>query len=384
MKRSGKVQAAGAAALVAAAIAAGSPANGAQATRFEFGRMPDGAAAPGVKLTNSHGVTATVIAYGASLQGLTLPDSFGRPVDIVLGYASLQEYLAKPQFFGATAGRYANRIARGRFTLGGHAYQLPLNDGANSLHGGAQGFDKRLWEVVGVDSGPAASVTLRLVSPDGDQGYPGRLTVEATYSLSDSNVLTIAYVAHTEAPTIVNLTNHTYWNLAGEGSEGGALGARLTLPAETFLPVDAGLIPTGERRPVKGTAFDFTAPHAIGERVREMNDEQIRLGRGYDHNFIVGSTPTPTLHLMARAADPASGRGFELWSNQPGLQVYSGNFLDATSHGKSGRAYRQGDAFVLEPQLFPDTPNQPAFGSARLEPGETYRNVIEYRFLSAG
>ena len=346
--------------------------------------MPDGEVATGVRLTNSHGVTATVIAYGASLQGLTLPDRSGRPVDIALGYASLQEYLAKPQFFGATAGRYANRIAQGRFTLDGHPYQLPLNDGANSLHGGAQGFDKRLWEVVGVVSGPTASATLRLVSADGDQGYPGRLTVEATYSLSETNVLTIAYVARTEAPTIVNLTNHTYWNLAGEGSEGGALDTRLTLPAATFLPVDAGLIPTGERRPVKGTAFDFTAPRAIGERVREIDDEQIRLGRGYDHNFIVGDAPTPAPHLMARASDPASGRGFELWSNQPGLQVYSGNFLDATSHGKSGRAYRQGDAFVLEPQLFPDTPNQPAFGSARLEPGQTYRNVIEYRFFSAG
>jgi len=237
---------------------------------------------------------------------------------------------------------------------------------------------------VGVKSGPTASVTLRHVSADGEQGYPGTLTVDATYALDEANALTIQYRATTTAPTIVNITNHAYWNLAGEGSAEGAMGTLLTIPAEAYLPTDAGAIPTGEVRPVAGTAFDFRTPHPIGTRVRDARDAQLVYGRGYDHNWIVGRTVTPAEHMMARAYDPMSGRGFALWSNQPGVQFYSGNFLDGTSTGKARRIYRAGDAFVLEPQIFPDTPNQPAFGSARLVPGEVYLNRMTYRFTVGG
>jgi aldose 1-epimerase len=239
-----------------------------------------------------------------------------------------------------------------------------------------------LWTVAKVSSGPTASVTLRYVSPDGDQGYPGKVTVDATYSLDEQNNLTIDYRATTTKPTIVNITNHAYWNLGGEGSSGGAMGHVVTIPAETFLPTDATAIPTGEFKPVAGTPFDFRTPHAVGERVRDASSQQIVFGRGYDHNWVIGRKVTRDEHLMARVSDPASGRGFELWSNQPGLQFYSGNFLDGTSYGKSHRIYREGDAIVMEPQIFPDTPNQPEFGSARLAPGETYHNVMTYRLTT--
>lgn len=366
----------------AAVFALGSSAHAAEATRSTFGVLPDGRAVPAVTLTNGKGVSATVIAYGATLQGLVMPDRHGKRADVILGYGDLKSYLDKPQYFGSTVGRYANRLAGGRFTVDGKSYQAPVNNGPNSLHGGVQGFDKVLWDVVDVKSGPAASVTLRYVSADGDQGYPGKVTVDAIYSLDEQNALTIEYRATTDAPTIVNVTNHAYWNLAGEGSAGGAMGHVVTIPAETYLPTDATAIPTGEFRPVAGTPFDFRTPHAVGERVRDSRDEQIVFGRGYDHNWVVGRSVTPEQHLMAKVSDPQSGRGFELWSNQPGLQFYSGNFLDGTSWGKAGQIYREGDAIVMEPQIFPDTPNQPKFGSARLAPGETYRNVMTYRLTT--
>lgn len=351
-----------------------------EAKRSVFGHLPDGREVPAVTLTNGHGVSVRVIAYGAAIQSLLLPDRAGNPADVALGYATIEQYLARPQYFGATVGRFANRIARGRFTLDGQHYQTPVNDGENALHGGAIGFDKVLWTVTDLTSGPTASVTMRHVSRDGDQGYPGTLTVDCTYRLDDRDQLTIEYRARTDRPTIANITNHTYWNLAGEGTAGGAMEHEVTITAQTFLPTDTGAIPTGELRPVAGTAFDFRDARAVGERLREADDPQIVHARGYDHNWVIGHEIMPDLHLMARVREPSSGRGFELWSNQPGLQFYSGNFLDATSHGKANRLYRQGDAIVLEPQLFPDTPNQPAFGSARLAPGETYRNTIVYRF----
>jgi aldose 1-epimerase len=357
-------------------------AHASEAKRATFGNLPDGRAVPAVTLTNSHGVSATLIAYGASIQSLVMPDRDGRPADVVLGYATLSEYLKTPQYFGATVGRYANRLARGRYTVDGKGYQAPVNDGPNSLHGGTQGFDKVLWEVVSVKSGAAASVTFRYVSRDGDQGYPGTVTVDAIYSLDEQNALTIEYKATTDAPTIVNVTNHNYWNLSGEGSANGAMGHLVTIPAETFLPTDATAIPTGELKPVADTVFDFRTPHAVGERVRDASDQQIVFGRGYDHNWVIGRTVTPDQHLMARVSDPASGRGFELWSNQPGLQFYSGNFLNGTSSGKARKIYREGDALVFEPQLFPDTPNQSGFGSARLAPGQTYRNIMTYRLTT--
>lgn len=347
-----------------------------------FGRLPDGRAVPAITFANSHGVSATVIAYGASLQSVILPDRTGKRADVLLGYASLKEYLDTPQYFGATVGRFANRIAGGRYRIDGKDYQAPVNNGPNSLHGGTVGFDKVLWDVVDVKRGPSASVTLRYVSPDGDQGYPGTVTVDATYTLDESDALSITYRATTDRPTIVNVTNHAYWNLSGEGSANGAMGHLVTIPAASYLPTDAGAIPTGELRSVQNSVFDFRTPHAVGERVRFATDKQIIYGRGYDHNWVIGRAVTATQHLMARVYDPASGRGFELWSNQPGLQFYSGNFLDGTSFGKSRRIYREGDAIVMEPQIFPDTPNQPAFGSARLEPNQTYTNVMTYRFTT--
>jgi aldose 1-epimerase len=353
----------------------------ANASRASFGKLPDGRAVEAITLSNAKGVSTTIITYGATLQSVILPDRAGKRADVALGYASLDGYLAKNDYFGSTVGRFANRIAKGRFTLDGKSYQTPVNNNGNSLHGGDRGFDKVLWDVTEVKSdGDRASVKLRYVSRDGDQGYPGTLTVAASYALSESNELTIEYTATTDRPTICNITNHAYWNLAGEGAPGGAMGHRLTLAAEQYTPVNETLIPTGELRSVAGTGFDFRQPTAVGARVRDAKDVQIRYGRGYDHNFALARAVAKEPRFMARVAEPDSGRAFELWSNQPGVQFYSGNFLDGTVVGKSGRAYRQGDAIVLEPQLFPDAPNQPAFGSARLAPGETYRNVIVYRF----
>jgi aldose 1-epimerase len=301
---------------------------------------------------------------------------------VILGYDNMADYLAKGQYFGATVGRFANRLAEGRFRLDGRTFQTPINDGKNALHGGTVGFDKLLWEVVSVKDGPTASVTLRAVSRDGDQGYPGTMTVDATYALDEQNNLTISYTATTDAPTIANITNHAYWNLSGEGSTGGAMGHRVTIPAQTYLPTDAGAIPTGAFKSVAGTVFDFRTPQAVGDRVRDARDQQIVFGRGYDHNWVIGREVTRDQHLMAKVYDPASGRGFELWSNQPGLQFYSGNFLDGTTHGKAGRIYREGDAIVMEPQIFPDSPNQKGFPNARLDPGQTYRNVMTYRLTT--
>jgi aldose 1-epimerase len=371
------------AALTAAALSAvATPAAAAEAKRGSFGRLADGRTVPAVTLSNARGVSATVIGYGAALQSVVMPDRDGHKADVALGYDNIAAYIAKPQYFGGTVGRFANRIARGRFALDGKSYQTPVNDGVNALHGGTTGFDKVLWDVVSVTSGPTAAVTLRYVSPDGDQGYPGTLTVDATYSLDERNNLTITYTATTDRATIINVTNHAYWNLSGEGSPNGAMGHIVTIPADRYTPTDNGAIPTGELRSVKGTVFDFRTPTAVGDRVRDASDQQIVWGRGYDHNWVVGRKVTPDQHMMARVYDPASGRGFELWSNQPGLQFYSGNFLDGTSSGKGKRIYREGDAIVMEPQIFPDTPNQPSFGSARLEPGQTYRNTMTYRLTT--
>ncbi len=365
--------------LSGAAVLTSAGAFAADVQRAPFGTLPDGRPVEALTLRNAHGVTATVITYGAALQGLILPDRNGRPADVLLGYATLDGYLAKSEYFGATVGRFANRLAKGKFVLDGKTYQTPQNNNGNSLHGGERGFDKVLWSVLDVGGGKSAGVRLRYVSPDGDQGYPGTLTVNAAYSLDDDNALTIEYTATTDQPTIVNISNHAYWNLGGEGSDRGAMGHVLTIRADAFTPVDKTLIPTGEFRPVTSTVFDFRQPRAVGERVRDARDEQIVFGRGYDHNFVIARDVSRAPRLQATVRDPVSGRGFELWSNQPGLQFYSGNFLDGTVVGKSKHVYREGDAIVLEPQQFPDTPNHPEFGSVRLVPNHTYRNVIIYR-----
>ncbi len=371
--------------LVAAAAACvlGSAAEAATAKRGSFGKLADGRTVASVTLANGRGVSVTMIAYGATIQSVVMPDRHGRKADVALGYDKIGLYETKPQYFGGIVGRFGNRLAEGKFKLDGKTYQTPVNNGKNALHGGTTGFDKVLWDVVSVKSGPTASVTFRYVSRDGEMGYPGTLTVDAIHSLNEKNHLTIEYRATTDKATVVNLTNHNYWNLSGEGSANGAMGHVVTIPAQTYLPTDDGAIPTGEFKSVAGTVFDFRTPRAVGDRVRDASDQQIVWGRGYDHNWVIGRRVIPGQQLMAKVHDPASGRGFELWSNQPGLQFYSGNFFDATSSGKAGKIYRMGDAIVMEPQNFPDAPNQKGFPSARLDPGQTYRNVMTYR-LSTG
>lgn len=364
--------------VLAAALAA--PATAGSIERKPFGQMPDGTAVEAITLANAKGMKATILTLGASMQSFIVPDRTGKPGDVVLGYDDLAGYIAKPNYFGATVGRVANRIANGRFTLDGKTYQTPVNDGPNALHGGTKGFDKVVWTIVSTKGGAKPSVTLRYVSPDGDQGYPGTLTATATYSLDDQGDLVIDYGATTDKSTVVNLSNHTYWNLDGEGSVAGAMGLKMMIPAAAYTPTDAAAIPTGEMRPVAGTPFDFRTPTAIGSRVRDGRDEQLRFGRGYDHNWVVSKTKPKAMQLMARVEDPITGRVMEVLSDQPGLQFYSGNFLDGTITGKSGHIYREGDAIVLEPQMFPDTPNNPAFGSVRLDPGQTYANHIVFRF----
>jgi aldose 1-epimerase len=351
-----------------------------EVTRSPFGTLVDGRPVEAITLTNGRGVTARIITLGAAVQSLLLPDRQGTKADVVLGFSTAAGYAANPQYFGATVGRFANRIAKGHFALDGKAYELATNNGPNSLHGGLVGFDKVIWLVNGIAQGPTGSVTLKYVSPDGDQGYPGTLTVTAMYSLNEHDELSVEYRATTDEPTVVNISNHSYFNLAGEGAAEGVMHHLLMLPAEEYTPFDKTLIPTGEFRPVAGTPFDFRQAKAIGRDIRSGSDEQLVYGKGYDHNWVVSRARVATSRLMARVTEPASGRVMEILSNQPGIQFYSGNFLDATVTGKSGHIYRQGDAIVLEPQLFPDTPNQPGFGSARLAPGETYVNKITYRF----
>jgi len=349
-----------------------------EAKRVDFGALQDGSRVEAAELSNSAGMSVRIIALGAAIQSLTVPDRNGTREDVVLGYDSPRDYLAKRQYFGATVGRYANRIARGKFTLDGHEYQLETNDGPNHLHGGLHGLDTVLWTIDKVTSGPVARVELRYVSPDGAGGYPGNLTVTATYMLNERNELAMEYRARTDKPTIVNITNHSFFNLAGKGD---VLGHRLKLFADSFTPVDATLIPTGERRSVANTPFDFRQARAIGEQIRNGKDEQLRIGRGYDHNFVISGEPSPQgFRLAASLEDPVSGRVLEVLTSAPGIQFYSGNFLDGTVAGKGGRIYRQGDALCLEPQLFPDTPNRPDFPSARLDPAREYLNLMVFRF----
>jgi aldose 1-epimerase len=307
-----------------------------------------------------------------------VPDRDGRPANVVLGFDRLQGYLDHPDpYFGALIGRYGNRIAEGSFTLDGAEHRLPVNNGANSLHGGETGFDRRLWTATPFDSG----LELRLVSPDGDQGYPGTLNVTVRYTLTVENALRIDYLATTDAPTVVNLTNHSYFNLAGEGT-GDVYDHLLQLDASQFTPVDAGLIPTGEIAPVAGTPLDFREPVAVGERIR-AGHAQLEHAGGYDHNWVL-DRPAEGLTRAARVSEPTTGRVLTVHTTEPGVQFYSGNFLDGTMRGTGGRLYRQGDGLALETQHFPDSPNQPAFPSTVLRPGETYRSTTVYEFTAGG
>lgn len=349
------------------------------AERAPFGTLPDGTAIEAVTLRNAHGVSARIITYGATLQALVAPDRRGHAADIALGYDDLAGYVQHPNYFGATIGRFANRIAGARFTLDGKSYSLALNDKPNSLHGGLKGFDKQVWHIEAIKSAAEASVTLSLTSPAGDQGYPGTLRVTERYALDEAGALSIDYTATTDAPTVVNLTNHSIFNLAGEGSVHGVLDQRLTVPASHYTPVDAALIPTGTLQPVAGSVFDFTHGRVIGQDIRDGRDAQIVAGRGYDHNFALDAGLTPAPKLAARLEDPASGRVLEVWSTEPGLQVYTGNFLDGTRVGKHGHLYRMGDGIALEPQKFPNAPNTASFVSARLNPGATYHHRMSFR-----
>ncbi len=354
-------------------------AHAATAQRSAFGTLADGTAVEAVTLTGTNGVKARIITLGATLQALDVPDRDGKIADVTLGYDDLASYVSNPIYWGQTIGRYANRIAGGKFTLDGKPYQLAQNDKTNSLHGGKEGFDKRVWRVVEVKGGLVASVTLAMTSPAGDQGYPGKLDVTVTYALDDKGSLTIDMDAKSDAPTIVNLTNHAIFNMAGEGAPGGILKHKLTIPAARYTPVSELLIPTGELKPVAGSVFDFTQGRVIEDGIRDGRDPQIVVGRGYDHNFVLDAGKTAQPKLAARLEDPASGRVLEVLTDQPGVQVYTGNFLDGTFIGKNRHVYRMGDGIAMEPQVFPDTPNQPAFGSARVEPGKPYHHRMILR-----
>lgn len=362
------------------AVASAGPADAATAKREAAGTLADGTPVEAVTLVAANGVSARILSYGATLQRLSGPDRTGRIADVMLGYDDAKAYAEHPNFFGVTVGRYANRIGGGRFALDGKAYQLPLNDKVNSLHGGTKGFDKQPWRIVSVKDG---SVTLALTSADGDQGYPGKLDVTVTYALGDDGALTITFGATTDTPTIVNMTNHGIFNLAGEGSPMGAMGHRLTIPAKAITPVDANLMPTGALRPVAGTVFDFRGGRTIADGLRDGHDPQIVAGRGYDHNFALDKGVTATPQLAARLEDPVSGRVLEVSTTEPGVQFYTGNFLDGTYIGKNAHVYRMGDGVALEPQKFPDAPNKPAFASARVDPGKPYRHVMIYKLSVA-
>lgn len=368
-------------AMMVAALLCGAatPALAADAVRSDAGKLADGTLIEAVTLKNNRGVSARIITYGATLQSLVAPDRAGKPAEITLGFDDAADYEKKPNYFGVTVGRYANRIAGGRFTLDGRVYQLTQNDKANSLHGGVQGFDKRNWRILSVSNGPVARVVMALTSPDGDQGYPGTLEVKVTYALDDKGDLTIEFDATTDKPTIVNMTNHALFNMAGDGAPEGTSRQLLTIPARAYTPVDAALIPTGELKPVEGGVFDFRKPRLVAEGLRDGRDPQIVAGRGYDHNWALDKGQTATPQLAARLEDPVSGRVLEVLSTEPGLQFYSGNFLDGTVAGRSGRIYRMGDGIALEPQKFPDSPNKPNFASARVDPGKPYRHVMIYR-----
>ncbi|HKX22425.1 MAG TPA: aldose epimerase family protein [Rhizorhapis sp.] len=347
----------------------------ARALRSPFGTLPSGHAVDAVVLSNDRGMSATVITFGARLQSVVVPDRNGVQADVTPGFASIDGYLADPHYFGATVGRFANRIAEGRFYLDGTEHSLDRNDGPHALHGGICGFDKLPWKIVRCEeSSQNASVSMRLVSPDGDQGYPGRLSVTATFSLDERDCLSIVYEATSDAPTIVNITNHAYWNLAGENAEASADNHRLILPAEHFLPTANG-VPTGERRAVKGTPFDFRQPRIIADALREMTDPS----PGFDQCWIVSSEENRAVKWAATLLDPISGRSFALHSNQAGLQFYSGNCFNGET-GKSGRAYTARYALAFEPQAFPNSPNQPDFPATILAPGAVYRNEILYCF----
>jgi aldose 1-epimerase len=335
-------------------------------------------------LRNCRQMEVKVLTYGGIFQSIVVPGKGNKLANVTLGFDNLQDYVDKSPYFGCITGRYANRIANGQFTLDGTTYQLPINNPPNSLHGGFVGFDKHVWAATPFQTSKTVGLVLRFTSPDGDQGYPGTLTTKVTYTLTEQNEIVMDYHATTDAPTIVNLTNHAYWNLQGEGTSD-IYDHVLELKAPRYTPVDPTLIPTGAIDPVAGTPLDFTKPTAIGDRIREGHP-QLVIGRGYDHNWVL-DRPSPndkSLILAARVHEPDSGRELAIYTTEPGIQFYSGNFLDGTLVGTSGRMYRQGDGFALETQHYPDSPNHPNFPSTVLRPGEVYETQTIYQFSTKG
>lgn len=345
--------------------------------REPYGTTADGRAVDLYRLRNDAGMQAAILTFGGIIAALEVPDRAGRLANVVLGLDTLAGYERRSPHFGALTGRYANRIAGGRFVLDGVAYRLETNDGPNALHGGRRGFDKVVWQAV---PGAGEALVLRYLSPDGEAGYPGNLAVTVSYTLQADNALRIDYAATTDKPTVLNLTNHSYFNLAGEGS-GEVLDHVVTITADAFLPTDDSQIPTGEIRPVRDTPFDFTQPTPIGARIRAA-DAQLLIAGGYDHTWVLPPAEDPP-RVSARVFEPRSGRVLEVLTDTPGLQFYTGNSLNGTLAGPSGRAYRQSDGFCLEAQRFPDAPNQPRFPSAVQRPGETFRSTTIFRFSTA-
>ncbi|MFE0358421.1 aldose epimerase family protein [Streptomyces nigra] len=379
MSRRTVIAGAAAAGLTAATLgSAHATGNGAAApVRSLFGVLPDGTKVHSWSLANG-GTRMKVLSYGGVVQSLEVPDRRGRLANVSLGFRSLDDYVASSPYFGALIGRYGNRIGKGRFTLDGRTYQVDVNDGENSLHGGAQGFDKRVWDVEPFTKGADVGLHLHLTSRDGEMGYPGTLRVKVTYTLTRYGDWRIDYAATTDKPTVVNLTSHVYWNLAGEGS-GSIEGHRLKIDGSRYTPVDAGLIPTGEQARVASTPFDFRRAKTVGEDLRTAH-QQLLYGQGFDHNWVLDKGISPRPEWAATLQDPSSGRTLRIATTEPGLQFYSGNFLDGTLVGTGGRVYRQGDGLCLETQHFPDSPNRPSFPSTVLRPGQTYRSTTVHSF----
>ncbi len=343
-----------------------------------FGQLEDGTIVDLYTLINSNGMRVEITNYGGIITSLWVPDKNGKLGDVVLGYNTLDGYLKASPYFGCIVGRYGNRIAKGKFTLNDQTYQLATNNGPNHLHGGWKGFDKVVWQATPRESQDAVGLELSYLSPDGEEGYPGNLSVKVTYTLTNDNALHIDYEATTDQPTICNLTHHSYFNLKDAGASP-ILDHMLMLDADYFTPVDETLIPTGEFRPVAGTPFDFRQPTAIGARIHS-EDQQIKFGLGYDHNFILNGN-AGELRRVGKLSEPTTGRIMEIWTTEPGIQFYSGNFLDGSMIGKNGSVYHHRHGLCLETQHFPDSPNHPNFPSTVLNPGEKYQTTTIYKFL---
>jgi aldose 1-epimerase len=349
-------------------------------TRQAWGSTPEGQV-DRYTLTNAKGMRVRVLTYGGILQSIEVPDRKGRLANVTLGFDNLPDYVARSPYFGCITGRYANRIANGTFSLNGQTYELPINNAPNSLHGGTVGFDKHIWAATPFTRGGEVGLVMTFTSPDGDQGYPGTVRARVTYTLTRDNGIRMDYRATTDRPTVVNLTNHAYFNLAGEGA--GTIDDHvLYLNAKRYTPVDPTLIPTGALDRVAGTPMDFTEPAAIGARNRDGTFAQLVIGRGYDHNWVLDrhDHSYTKLELAARVVEKGSGRILTIYTTEPGIQFYAGNFLDGTLIGTSGRMYRQGDGFALETQHYPDSPNQPHFPTTTLLPGQTYQTTTIYQF----